>query len=74
MMSFAGSVTIRPSMAMVVVAPLVVGFGADRGYPFGEFFDDAAAVGLRDDVRLATWDLRPFDDTASFLVAILSPA
>lgn len=52
---------------------LVVGFGADRGYPFDEFFADAAASGLREEVRLATWDLRPFDPAASFLVAILSP-
>lgn len=50
---------------------LVVGFGADRGYPFDEFFDDAAAVGLRDEVRLATWDLRPFTPSSDFLVAVL---
>lgn len=52
----------------------VVGFGADRGYGFDEFFDDAAAVGLRAEVRLSTWDLRPFDATSTFLVAVLAPS
>lgn len=51
---------------------LVVGFGADRGYAFDDFFADAAEVGLRDEVRLSTWDLRPFDPSATFLVAILA--
>lgn len=52
---------------------LVVGFGAERGYAFEEFFADAASVGLRDDLRLSTWDLRSFDPTSSaFLVAVLT--
>ena len=53
---------------------VVVGFGAERGYGFDDFFDDAASVGLRDDLRLSTWDLRPFDKASStFLVAVLTP-
>lgn len=51
---------------------LVVGFGAGRGYPFEEFFTDAEAAGLRRDVTLATWDLRPWTPDADFLVAVLS--
>lgn len=51
---------------------IVVGFGADRGYPFEEFFADVEAAGLRCPVRLATWDLRPFAPESDFLVAILS--
>lgn len=52
---------------------IAVGFGADRGYEFDDFFADAAAVGLRDELRLSTWDLRPFDPTSStFLVAVLA--
>lgn len=51
---------------------LVAGFGADRGYPFDEFLDDAGAVGLHADVLLSTWDLRPFDPASDFLVAVLS--
>jgi SAM-dependent methyltransferase len=51
---------------------LVVGFGADRGYAFEDFFADVAAAGLREDVRLSTWDLRPFTPSSEFLVAILA--
>ncbi|MFB7874432.1 class I SAM-dependent methyltransferase [Nocardia sp. NPDC056064] len=51
---------------------VVTGFGADRGYAFPEFLADAAAAGLRADVLLSTWDLRPFTDDADFLVAVFS--
>ena len=51
---------------------LVVGFGADRGYEFEAFFADAASVGLSDDVRLSSWDLRPFGAASTFLVAVLT--
>ncbi|MDZ7674789.1 MAG: class I SAM-dependent methyltransferase [Acidimicrobiales bacterium] len=52
---------------------LAVGFGADRGYGFDEFFADAASVGIHDELRLSTWDLRPFDMASStFLVAVLT--
>lgn len=52
----------------------VVGFGAGRGYSFAQLDDDVAAAGLRVDLRLATWDLRPFGPTSDFLVAVLSRA
>jgi SAM-dependent methyltransferase len=52
---------------------IVVGFGAGRDYDFDEFLADAATVGLGADVLLASWDLRPFDETSDFLVAILAP-
>lgn len=52
---------------------IVAGFGAGRGYPFAEFLDDAAAAGLRPDVLLSTWDLRPFGPDSGFLVAVLRP-
>ena len=51
---------------------LVSGFGAGRGYPFDAFLADAGSAGLRVDVALSTWDLRPFDDASDFLVAVLS--
>lgn len=51
---------------------LVTGFGAGRGYPFDEFFADAATVGLREQLRLATWDLRPLAPDSDFLVAVFS--
>ncbi len=50
----------------------VVGFGANRGYGFDEFFDHVAAAGLAVDHRLATWDLRPATDSSQFLVAVLA--
>ncbi len=51
----------------------VIGFGADRDYPFEEFFADAAAAGLAVHQRFSTWDLRPFDEGSTFLVAVLVP-
>ena len=52
----------------------VVGFGAGRGYPFDQFFADAQEAGLRLDVTLSTWDLRPLTPESDFLVAVLSRA
>jgi len=52
----------------------VVGFGAGRDYPFEEFHADVAAAGLAVEVRLSTWDLRPFDERSDFLVAVLGRA
>jgi len=51
---------------------LVVGFGVGRDYTFEEFFDDVAAAGLHEEVRLSTWDLRPFTPSSDFLVAVVS--
>ncbi|WP_432992967.1 class I SAM-dependent methyltransferase [Dactylosporangium sp. CA-233914] len=51
---------------------LVTGFGAGRGYAFDDFLADAAAAGLRADMLLATWDLRPFTPESDFLVAVFS--
>jgi hypothetical protein len=51
---------------------LAVGFGADRGYGFDAFLADAAAAGLRPDLLLSTWDLRPFTPESDFLVALLT--
>jgi SAM-dependent methyltransferase len=56
---------------LVTDGRIVVGFGAGRGYEYGEFFEDAAAAGLDPDLLLSTWDLRPFTDDADFLVALL---
>jgi len=49
----------------------VVGFGAGRDYPFEAFDADVAAAGLHVQLRLSTWDLRPFHAGADFLVAVL---
>jgi hypothetical protein len=45
---------------------IVVGFGARRGYDFGEFLADAEASGLVSDLLLSTWDLRPFTGIQTF--------
>src|SRR5262249_44784347 len=50
---------------------LVVGFGRDSGYTYDEFEADAMSAGLHFDVRLATWDLRPWTRASDFLVAVL---
>lgn len=50
---------------------VAVGFGAGRGYEFQDYLDDCAHVGLEVQVGLSTWDLRPFDTDANFLVTVL---
>lgn len=50
---------------------LVVGFGAGRGYEVDNLTADADAAGLAVDLRLATWDMRPWHPGADFLVAVL---
>lgn len=49
----------------------VVGFGAERGYPFAEFREDASAAGLSEQVLLGGWALEPFTEDGGFVVAIL---
>ncbi|MBB2943561.1 2-polyprenyl-3-methyl-5-hydroxy-6-metoxy-1,4-benzoquinol methylase [Actinoplanes lutulentus] len=51
----------------------VVGFGAGRGYEFDDFLKDSSGAGLRSDLLLSTWDLRPSTPDADFLVAVLRP-
>ena len=52
----------------------VVGFGACRGYEFGEFYNDVEAAGLRVSLALSSWDLHPVGEDADFLVAVLGQA
>jgi len=51
---------------------VVVGFGAQRGYDFDDFFADATSAGLDEELRFSTWDLRPFTTSSNFLVAVLA--
>ena len=51
---------------------VAIGFGANRGYEFDEFRADVAAAGLRVELELSTWDLRPLQADSDFLVAILT--
>lgn len=50
---------------------IVVGFGTERGYAVGQFHQDVATAGLREQLRLGTWDLRPFSDASDFIVSVL---
>lgn len=51
-------------------ARLVIGFGADRGYDFQEFLDDAAHARLELEAGYSTWEMRPFSPDSDFLVAV----
>lgn len=64
------SVLARLGAHLAADGRLVVGFGGGRGYEFDEFFDDLAGVGLTVEVRLSSWDLRPFTPSSEFLVAV----
>lgn len=50
---------------------IVLGFGLGRGYPLAALEQDVAAAGLREQVRLATWDLRPWESDSDFVVSVL---
>jgi SAM-dependent methyltransferase len=50
---------------------LVIGFGSGRDYEFDDFDTDVRSAGLEFDLRLGTWDVRPFTDNSDFLVAIV---
>nr|WP_205570472.1 class I SAM-dependent methyltransferase [Corynebacterium lactis] len=52
----------------------IVGFGAGRGWEFGDFVSAARAAGLKMTQKYATWDLRPFEEDSQFLVAVLEKA
>ncbi|AKK03097.1 class I SAM-dependent methyltransferase [Corynebacterium epidermidicanis] len=52
-------------------ARMVMGFGTQRGYHFRQFLADAAAAGLKQELLLGTWDIRPFTPKSDFLVAVL---
>jgi SAM-dependent methyltransferase len=76
-MTFLAPHTRRPALERLAAhlrpaGRLVIGFGAGREYPFDEFFDDLHQMGLVADVLLSSWDLRPFNPEADFLVAVIS--
>ncbi len=50
---------------------LVTGFGLGRDYEPEDFFDDVARANLVVDLKLSTWDLRPFGADSTFLVAVM---
>lgn len=52
-------------------APLVVGFHTDRHLTLDAFDEAVAEAGLRLDLRLATWDVRPWTPESDWAVSIL---
>ena len=50
---------------------LVLGFGLGRGYTIEALEADVAAAGLREELRLGTWDVRPFTADSDFVVSVL---
>lgn len=69
-----GAVLTNLGRMLAPAGRLVVGFAASRGYAPGDFARDVDGAGLRIDLRLATWDLRPWTPASDFLVAILARA
>lgn len=53
---------------------IAVGFGLGRGYQLTRYAADVEAAGLREQVRLSTWDLRAFTPESDFVVSLLSAA
>ncbi|MDO4911186.1 MAG: class I SAM-dependent methyltransferase [Corynebacterium sp.] len=51
---------------------LVVGFGAGRGWHFDNFIEMVNAAGLKTELLLSSWDVRPYYEGSDFLVAIFS--
>lgn len=51
-----------------------IGFGGGRGYDFAEFFADLETAGLKLELPLCSWDLRPFVADSTFIVAICTKA
>lgn len=50
----------------------VIGFGAGRGWTFGDFLETASEVGLELENAYESWDLKPFETTSEFLVAVFT--
>ena len=55
-------------------APLVVGFHTDRELSLDDFDEAARHAGLRLDLRLATWDIRPWTPESDWAVSVLRKA
>ena len=51
----------------------IIGFHVDRGLTPDALDAMAAEAGLRTDIRLATWDVRPWHDGADFAVTVVRP-
>ena len=57
-----------------LVPPLVTKWIIDEAIPNGDRDQLSLIAGLAVQLRLSTWDLRPFDEGSDFLVAVLGAA
>lgn len=76
-MGFLGEESRRPALENLhrVLAPqgrAVIGYGAGRGWDFGDFLTVAEEVGLVLENAYETWDLHPFREDSDFLVAVFT--
>ncbi|GAC58214.1 hypothetical protein GOHSU_35_00090 [Gordonia hirsuta DSM 44140 = NBRC 16056] len=55
-------------------APLVIGFHTDRHLSLDDFDQAVAQAGLRVDLRLGTWDIRPWTPQSDWAVSVLRKA
>jgi len=53
---------------------IVIGFGLGRGYDLASFEADVSSAGLRESLRLAAWDVRPWTPSSDFVVSVLEPS
>ena len=53
---------------------MVLGFALDRGYTAQQFLADADAAGLTPQHMFSSWNADPYDETSTFLVAVLTRA
>ena len=53
---------------------MVLGFALDRGYTAQQFLADAEAAGLTPQDMFSSWNADPYDETSTFLVAVLTRA
>lgn len=50
----------------------LIGFGKGRGWEFDDFLSTASSVGFTRDAIFSGWDLTPFTESSTFLVALLT--
>ncbi|MFP7365810.1 class I SAM-dependent methyltransferase [Corynebacterium callunae] len=50
----------------------IIGFGAGRGWAFGDFITQAEEVGLELENAYESWELHPFTPESTFLVAVFT--
>lgn len=67
-----GAALANLNVALAPAGRIAVGFGMGRGYEVAQWEQDVAEAGLVENLRLATWDLKPWTSEADFLVSILA--